>query len=122
MTYTSVVDELRNDYTILDCIDLSEFDQRYERQLRARFDKIAWPHYKENERIVFIADRTLKRRFDDEPPDVLIEMQRHIHYYNIPHYFIIVVSNSESIEAELAYLQKKYYPQETQPIPHRWLA
>jgi hypothetical protein len=90
--------------------------------LQSRFDKIAWPRYKENERIVIIADRTLNRRFDDEPPDALIEMQQHVHYYNIPHYFIIVVSNIADIDRELAYLQKKYYPQETQPIPHRWLA
>ena len=65
-----------------------------------------------------MADNALHRTIEDHVPDIMIELQQHISYYNIPHYFVIVVSNIKTIAQDLLYLKNRYYLQEDAPMGH----
>ena len=118
MKYQAVIDQLTQQYQIIGRVDLREFDQQQEKRLFSRLDQLCRPQYLEQQRIVVVADNALHRTIEDHVPDIMIELQQHISYYNIPHYFVIVVSNIKTIEQDLLYLKNRYYPQEERPMGH----
>lgn len=118
MSYQSVLADLKKKYNILDCIDLQEFEFPNTGGLFTRLCKFRDFEFKENERLIIIADRNLLCTFDDMPPDVMVVLQQYIHFCNIAHYFVLVLSNIDSIGQHLVYLQNKYYRQEDQLISY----
>jgi len=116
--YQLALDDLATHYTIIGCINLSDHDQPNAKTLVSALANYRNPVFNDTDRLVFIVDRTLTSTFDDYPPDILIELQQHIQYYNIPHFFVIILSNIDNLREYTVYLQQKYYRQETIPIPH----
>ena len=117
MSYNEELEKLRSQYCILDCFDLSDYEGP-QKKLFGALAAYRDPVFKDNERLVFIADRSLTTTFENYPPDILVELQQHIHYYNIPHFFLVMLTNIDNIAEYNIYLQQKYYKQETIPIPH----
>lgn len=116
MTFNEVKLGLQQTYQLVDFVDLQEYDQLPTGKLYTRLQKMHKDAFADNERIVFIAPVTLKRSFSDEPCDILIVLQKYIQQHDIPHFFIIVVSNIQSIEHDLDYVHKKYNPKEVDAI------
>jgi len=109
---------LQTQYQIDNFIDLTEFDNLPKGKLYTALRKLHKEVFADNERVVFVATGPLKKSYADQPHDILISLQGYVQHHDIPHFFIIVVTNIESIPAELEYVRKKYNPQEELPMTH----
>jgi len=118
MSYHDAIKSLQTKYHIVDTINLSDHDDHKIETLVGVLTPYQDPVFAPNELIVFIVDRTLKRSFESEPPDILTKLQQRLRYFNIPHEHLMVVSNIDNIAELLAYLKNKYYYQQLSPIPH----
>lgn len=118
MSLEKVKHQLQRQYQIDHFIDLAEFDQLPRGRLYTALRKLHKPVFADNERVVFVANSGLKKSFNDQPHDIIIALQEYIQHYDIPHFFIIVLTNNESIPTELEYVRKRYNPQESNTILH----
>jgi hypothetical protein len=114
MTYTHVLETLNQQYSIVGCVDLAEHDTN---SLLSALVPYKGKVFKDNERLVIIADNSLPTRFSGYPPDIMPKMQEYIQYLNIAHFFVLIVTNIDNISQHLLQLQKTYYRQEDIPLP-----
>ena len=109
---------LQTQYQIDNFINLTEFDQLPKGKLYTALRKLHKDVFANNERVVFIASTPLKKSYSDQPHDILISLQEYIQHHDIPHFFIIIVTNIPMVPEELEYVHKRYNPQEELPITH----
>ena len=72
--------------------------------------------FQKDERLIVIADNRLKKTFDDLPADIISVFQQYIRDCNVPHFFIIMLTNISSLKEDLEYTHNKFYYQETESI------
>lgn len=118
MILERVKHRLQTQYQIDHFIDLAEFDQLPRGRLYTALRKLHKPVFADNERVVFIASGPLKKTYADQPHDIITALQEYIQHHDIPHFFVIVITDKESIPAELEYVRRIYNPQEALPMPH----
>jgi len=116
MTLDGIKQQLHVQYQIDTFIDLSEYDHLPKGKLYTALRKLHKEVFADNERIVFIADKSLKKSFNDQPHDIITVLQQYIQHHDIPHFFVIVISNIESMANNLSYVQKLYNTQEVSSI------
>lgn len=116
MTLNSIKQQLRARYQIVDFVDLQEYDQLPEGHLYTKIKTCHKDRFEDSERLVFVAPTTLKQSYSDQPCDILITLQKYVQNKDIPHFFIIVLSNIDSIKNDLDYVHKKYNPKEIDSI------
>lgn len=116
MTLDGIKQQLHVQYQIDTFIDLSEYDHLPKGKLYTALRKLHKEVFADNERIVFIADKSLKKSFNDQPHDIITVLQQYIQHHDIPHFFVIVISNIESMANSLSYVQKLYNTQEVSSI------
>lgn len=118
MILERVKHRLQTQYQIDNFINLTEFDNLPQGKLYTALRRLHKEVFADNERVVFVATSPLKKSYADQPHDILISLQGYVQHHDIPHFFIIVVTNIESIPAELEYVRKKYNPHEELPMTH----
>jgi hypothetical protein len=118
MIINQIKSKLGTQYVIDHYIDLAEYDTKPVSELYLRIQLCKKDEFGETERIVFIAAQPLKKTFGDLPCDILNSVQRYIQYFDIPHFFVIIVSDVETIAEDLEFLRANYNPQELKAIPH----
>lgn len=114
MTYDTLIETLSQKYSVVDCIDLTKYNNN---SLLIALTPYKNKVFKDNERLVIIADASLPTKFNGCPPDIMSKMQEHIHYLNIAHFFVLIVTNIDNMGQHLLHLQKNYYYQEDIPLP-----
>lgn len=118
MTLDEIKKQLQKTYQILQFIDLADFDPDQRGRLYNCLRRIRRPAFNEHERIVFIASKNLTKTYNDQPHNMITVLQQTVQTHDIPHYFCLVVSDIESIDADLEYVRSKYNPQEKLAICH----
>ena len=118
MILERVKHRLQTQYQIENFINLAEFDQLLSGKLYTALRKLHKDAFNDSERIVVIANGPLKKSFNDQPHDIITVLQQYIQTHDIPHFFVIVVTNIESIPAELEYVRNRFNPQESIPMTH----
>lgn len=113
-----IKNQLQKQYQIDHFIDLTEFDQLPRAKLYTALRRLHKPEFANNERVVFIATGLLKKSYADQPHDIIVSLQQYVQHHDIPHFFVIVVSNNKLIAQELEYVRAKYNPQEERPMSH----
>jgi hypothetical protein len=116
MILERIKQKLHAQYQIDNFIDLSEYDHLPKGKLYTALRKLHKEVFADNERIVFIANTSLKKSFDDQPHDIITILQQYIQHHDIPHFFVIIISNIRSMTEDLLYVQKLYNMQEVIPI------
>lgn len=109
---------LQTQYQIDNFIDLTEFDNLPTGKLYTALRRLHKEVFADNERVIFVANQPLKKSYADLPHDILISLQGYVQHHDIPHFFIIVVTNIKSVPEELEYVRKRYNPQEELPMNH----
>jgi len=109
---------LDKQYQIEHWIDLTDYDQLPVKSLSDCLEKCKKSEFNEKERIVIVADSSLKQKFRNHPKNILEAVQRMIQNFDIPHFFVIIVSNIESIDRDLEQLRARYNPNEQTAIPY----
>ena len=115
MMHNTTIDQLKKKYHIVGTINLA--DHNVNSLLTALLpyqNKI----FKNNERLIILADKSLPAKFDGYPPDIMPKMQEYIRDLNIAHFFILMVTNIDKAEQYLLQLKQIYYPAEDTPIPY----
>lgn len=118
MNIEEVKTQLNDKYQIENFIDLSEFDNLPTGRLYSKLRRCHKVEFADNERVVFVIPNNLKKSYIDQPYDIVTVLQQYIQHHDIPHFFIIVLSNSLDIPEQLEYVRKMYNPQEQIPISH----
>lgn len=118
MTLNDVKSTLQSQYQIDHFIDLKQFDPDLKGRLYNCLRKIRKESFADQERIVFIAQQPLVKSYADQPHDIVSLLQQQIQHHDIPHFFIIVVSNIDTIAEELEYVREKYNSKEALPMSH----
>jgi hypothetical protein len=118
MILERVKHKLHSQYQIDTFIDLAEFDQLPKGKLYTALRRLHKEVFADNERVVFVATGTLKKSYADLPHDIIISLQEYVQHHDIPHFFIIVVTDIKSVPDELEFVRKQYNPQEAVPMPH----
>jgi len=116
MTLDQLKQQLFAKYTIEHCINLDEFDPNKRGKLYNCLRKIHKPNFDDQERILFVAEKSLTKTYADQPHDVISMLEQNIQHRDIPHFFIIILSNIDTIKEELEYVRAKFNPQEQLPI------
>lgn len=111
---SELIKNLKQVYTIVKIIDLSSCEQN--NNLVSVLSDLKNYEFKENERLLVVVDKNLKKSYSNHPVDILTIFQQQVRYLNLSHYFIIVLSNIKSVKEDLNYLHKIYYSQESDPI------
>jgi homoaconitase/3-isopropylmalate dehydratase large subunit len=119
MTLDQVKEQLQAQYQIENFIDLSLFDQLPTGRLYSQLRRCHKTVFADNERVVFVIANNLKKTYTDQPNDIVTVLQQYIQHHDIPHFFIIVLSNINDISQQLNYVHKMYNPQEKISITHR---
>lgn len=114
MTYSYVIEELRQKYSIIDCIDLKDHDIN---SLLIALTPFKNKIFGKDERLIIIADKLLQNTYEGHPPDIMPKLQEYLRYLNIAHFFVLIISNIDNIEQHLSQLQKTYYYHEVIPLP-----
>lgn len=110
MNISVVQGKLLAKFAIDQFIDLNEIDQYksfsvlYSLLENVKQEEI----FPDNYRIVFYYYKPLKKTFLDCPCDILDYLQKVLCYYDIPNFFVIIVTNDKSINDDLEYLRQKY--------------
>jgi len=99
---------LSEDYTVIDLIDLSEFDGKDQGYLYQKLFPLSKEKFSDDERIIFYCSQPLIRKFTDLPPKTLIHLQKMLVYSNIPNFFCIIISNEYNIHLDIEYVCNKY--------------
>lgn len=118
MILERVKHRLQTQYQIDHFIDLAEFDQLPRGKLYTALRRLHKPVFADNERVVFVATGPLKKTYADQPHDIIIALQEYVQHHDIPHFFVIVVTDKAAIPEELEYVRRMYNPQEQLPMPH----
>ena len=118
MSLERIKHQLQRQYQIENFIDLAEFDELPAARLYSQLRKCHKPVFSDNERLVFVAMHPLKKTYDDQPHDIITTLQQYIQHHDIPHFFVVVISNIASIGEELKYAHKIYNRQETEPVTY----
>ena len=118
MILDRVKHRLQTQYQIDNFIDLTEFDQLPKGRLYTALRRLHKEVFADNERVVFVACGNLKKSYGDQPHDIIIALQEYVQHHDIPHFFIIVITNLASVPEELEYVRKRYNPQEELPMSH----
>lgn len=121
MTLDEIKNQLLAKYTIEHIINLDQFDPDKKGKLYNCLRKIRKSSFADQERIVFIAKDPLTKTYADQPHDIITLLQQNIQCHDIPHYFVIVLTNIPTVKEELEYVRVKYNPQEKLAIAcHQW--
>ena len=118
MTLDEAKSSLLLQYQISHFIDLKQFEPDLKGQLYNCLRKIRKESFADQERIVFVAQRPLIKSYADQPHDVISMLEKNIQHHDIPHFFVIVLSDIDTIAEELEYVRAIYNPQETLPMAH----
>jgi hypothetical protein len=118
MTLDEAKSSLLLQYQIDHFIDLKQFEPDLKGQLYNCLRKIRKESFTDQERIVFVAQRPLIKSYADQPHDVISMLEQNIQHHDIAHFFLIVLSNIDTIAEELEYVRAKYNPQENIPMAH----
>lgn len=117
MTLDAVKAELQAQYRIENFITLRDYDLLPTGRLYTQLRRCHKVVFDDDERIVFVAEN-LKRTYKDQPCDIITALQQYIQHHDIPHFFIMVLTNIEDMPEQLDYVHKKYNPQEVVPMAH----
>ena len=109
---------LQTQYQIDHFIDLKQFDPNLKGRLYNCLRKVRKESFANHERIVFVAQQPLVKSYADQPHDVISLLQQQIQHHDIPHFFVIVVSDIDTIAEELEYVRAKYNSKEALPMSH----
>lgn len=118
MILERVKHQLQRQYQVEHFIDLAEFDQLPRGKLYITLRRLHKDVFADNERLVFVAVGALKKSYADQPHDIIIALQQYIQHHDIPHFFVIVITDIKSVPSELEHVREKYNPQETVPMQH----
>jgi hypothetical protein len=118
MILARIKHRLQTQYQIDNFIDLTEFDNLPKGKLYTALRRLHKEVFADNERVVFVANQPLKKSYADQPHDILISLQEYVQHHDIPHFFIVVVTDIKSLPEELEYVRKRYNPQEKLPMNH----
>jgi hypothetical protein len=116
MSLEKLKQNLQQQYQVINFVDLLEYDHLPKGRLYTALRKLHKKEFNNNERIIFIASDSLKKSFADQPHDIITILQQYIQHHDIPHFFVIVLSNIKSIAQDLMYVQRLYNTQEVNPI------
>lgn len=116
MSLEKLKQDLQKQYQVINFIDLSDYDHLPKGKLYTALRKLHKEQFNDNERIIFIASDSLKKSFADQPHDIITILQQYIQHHDIPHFFVIVLSNIKSIAQDLLYVQQLYNMQEVNSI------
>jgi hypothetical protein len=112
--FESAITDLSAQYTVTDIIDLNKFESRPQKELYYRVESCKKDVFENHERILILVPSTLKKTFVSVPADILIDLQKYIKEFDIPHYFLIVVTDIPTIKKDLNFLKR--YTNDTQEI------
>lgn len=118
MTLDEVKARLQKRYQIENFIDLAEFDNLPTGRLYSALRKCHKIEFADNERLVFVAGSPLKKTFEDQPHDIITVLQQYLQHHDIPHFFVIVLSNIPTMKTELKYVHSTYNAREPEAILH----
>jgi hypothetical protein len=109
MNISIVQGKLLDKFLIDHFINLNEIDQHKSFSvLYSLLENVKQDTFPNNYRIVFYYCEPLKKTFLDCPCDILDYLQKVLCYYDIPNFFVIIVTNDTSIDSDLEYLRQKY--------------
>lgn len=109
MNISTVQSKLLNKFAVDHFINLNEIDQQNSFSvLYSLLENIKQDPFPDEYRIVFYYYKPLKKTFLDCPCDILDYLQKVLCYYDIPNFFVIIVTNDTSINDDLEYLRQKY--------------
>ena len=111
MTLDEAKADLQTRYQIDHFIDLKQFEPDLKGRLYNCLRKLRKESFADQERIVFIAKQPLIKSYADQPHDVISMLEQNIQHHDIPHFFLIVLSDIQTIAEELEYVRVKYNPQ-----------
>lgn len=118
MILARIKHRLQTQYQIDNFIDLTEFDNLPKGKLYTALRRLHKEVFADNERVVFVANQPLKKSYADLPHDIIISLQEYVQHHDIPHFFIIVVTDIKLLPEELEFVRKRYNPQEELPMNH----
>lgn len=113
-TYNAALTKLQKKHSVLDVIDLSS--TTIKSTLLFKLEPYRNKEFADNERIIFVVDKSAQTTFEQQPPDILPDLQSHIRDLNIPHFFVIILTNITNLHNHLQILHQSRYYQETIPI------
>jgi hypothetical protein len=109
MNISVVQEKLSKKYKIDCLIDLNDIEQNKSFSvLYSILEPIKQEQFPDNYRIMVYYCKPLKRTFLDCPCDILDYLQKVLCYYDIPNFFVILITNDTSINDDLEYLRQKY--------------
>ena len=112
---------LSDQYNVGKYINLNALDQEHYSVLYSEFKDVKQEVFPDNFRIVCYYLSPLTRSFDDCPCDIIEHLQKILAYYDIPNFFVLVVTNDTSIAEDLIYVQKRHST-DKYPISHMIIA
>lgn len=120
MNYEKLLNQLSTQYSIVDVVDLStELAQKNLLTILAKYDNKV---FQDEERLVFLLSKEAPATFEQQGPDILPLLQMSIRDYNIPHFFVIILSNVDNLQLYLDKIHKIRYYQESMPIKAIYVA
>lgn len=112
--FESTITNLSAQHTVVDIIDLNKFESQPRKELYYRIESCKKDEFENTERILILVPSTLSRTFESVPADILIDLQKYIKEFDIPHYFLIIVTNVPTIKKDLNFLKR--YTNDTHDI------
>jgi len=113
---SQVQDLLAGTYTVKHYFDLTEFDQQHSSVLLSALAGVKEPEFANNYRIVFYYFQPLQRTYEGEPCDIIEKLQEILVYYDIPNFFVLIVTNDALVKDDLESVYKRYTKNEQNPI------
>lgn len=104
----SIIDNLKKQYSIVDIVDLNNWDQNYQQSqiwLEQQCRQIRSDEFAPNERIIFLHSKDYYSSAADIGY-VLKNLQVMLNEVDISNSFVIIVSTNPNIDAEIAYINK----------------
>lgn len=111
----SIIDNLKKQYSIVDIVDLNNWDQNYQQSqiwLEQQCRQIHRDEFASNERIIFLHSKDYYSS-DADVGYVLKNLQVMLNEVDISNSFVIIVSTNPNIDAEIDYINKL----SSDPIP-----
>jgi hypothetical protein len=109
MKISDVQKKLSKKYDVQHFVNLNEIDQTKSFSiLHDILSSVKQEKFSDNYRIVFYHTRPLLKTYPDCPCNILDHLQKILHYYDIPNFFVVVVSNDKSISSDLKSVHQKY--------------
>jgi hypothetical protein len=120
MTQNDVINDLEQQYQIVSTINLIEFDTVPTGRLYTCVRQARKTCFADNERIVVLAPKGLQKTYADQPHDIIVQLEKYLQHHDISHYFIVVVTNIDSLPNELAQVHELYNPHELHKLQCRF--